>query len=89
MDTIFGQVNVKGQIVIPAALRNELKIRPGTKIAIQRDGGAIVLQPVTDEFLRSLRGCLKRRGYGSLTEIWEGVHKKEAEGERHKYGRQR
>jgi AbrB family looped-hinge helix DNA binding protein len=89
MDTVFAQVNVKGQIVIPARLRDELKIKSGTKIAIHRDGGAIVLQPVTDEFLESLRGCLKGKGRPSATEVWEQVHRKESKGEIRRYGERR
>jgi len=84
MDTVFAQVNVKGQIVIPAALRDELKIRAGTRIAIQREGGAILLQPVTDEFLGSLRGCLKGKGRPSATQVWERDHAAEKERERRK-----
>jgi AbrB family looped-hinge helix DNA binding protein len=73
MDTIFAKVNVKGQIVIPAELRDELKIKPGTKVAIQRDGNALVLRPVTDDFIESLRGYFKRGP--SLSEIRERLHR--------------
>ncbi len=89
MDTTFAQVNVKGQIVIPAKLRDELKITSGTRIAVQRDGGTIVLQPVTDEFLESLRGCLKVRGRPSASKIWRRDHRRESQQESRRYGERR
>lgn len=59
MDTTFTTVSSKGQVVIPAELRNELGIEPGTRLAIQREEGRLILQPITEEFIESLRGCTK------------------------------
>ncbi len=53
---------VKGQIVIPAALRKKYGIRNGTKIIVTDIGDAIVLKPVTEQYLRNLQGSLKGRG---------------------------
>ena len=53
---------VKGQIVIPAALRRKYGIRKGTRIHIRDEEGQIVLQPITREHLRRLRGSLKGTG---------------------------
>ncbi len=53
---------VKGQIVIPATLRRKYGIRNGTKIIVTDVGDAIVLKPVTEQYLRSLQGSLKGRG---------------------------
>jgi len=52
----------KGQIVIPAALRKKYGIRNGTKIIVTDIGDAIVLKPVTEQYLRNLQGSLKGRG---------------------------
>jgi AbrB family looped-hinge helix DNA binding protein len=60
------QISSKGQIVIPAELREELNLQPGTRLTVQRDGMSIVLHPVTPEFIRSLRGCTQ--GAGDLRE---------------------
>lgn len=49
-------VSTKGQLVIPAELREELGIRPGTRIAIIRDGNRIILEPVNAAYIRALRG---------------------------------
>ncbi len=69
----YTTVSSKGQIVIPAALRKELGIQAGTCISIQRERNHLVLQPITDEFIHSLRGCLK--GKTSLVEAREREHR--------------
>lgn len=53
---------VKGQIVIPAALRRKYGIKDGTKIIITDIGDAIVLKPVTEQYIRNLQGSLKGKG---------------------------
>lgn len=53
---------VKGQIVIPASLRRKYGIKDGTKIIITDIGDAIVLKPVTEQYLRNLQGSLKGKG---------------------------
>jgi AbrB family looped-hinge helix DNA binding protein len=53
---------VKGQIVIPAALRRKYGIKNGTKIIVTDIGDAIVLKPVTEQYLKNLQGSLKDRG---------------------------
>jgi len=55
-------VTVKGQIVIPASLRRKYGIKDGTKIIITDIGDAIVLKPVTEQYLRNLQGSLKGKG---------------------------
>lgn len=51
-----------GRIVIPAALRKKYGIKNGTKIIVTDIGDAILLKPVTEQYLRSLQGSLKGRG---------------------------
>ena len=53
---------VKGQIVIPASLRRKYGIKNGTKIIVTDIGDAIVLKPVTEQYLKNLQGSLKGRG---------------------------
>jgi AbrB family looped-hinge helix DNA binding protein len=53
---------IKGQIVIPAALRRKYGIKSGTKIIITDTGEGIVLKPVTEQYLKGLQGSLKGRG---------------------------
>jgi AbrB family looped-hinge helix DNA binding protein len=73
METLFTVVSSKGQIVIPVTLRDKLGIKAGTRVAILQEGNHLVLQPITDEFIRSLRGCLK--GTDSLVEAREREHR--------------
>ncbi len=54
-----GVVTVKGQVVIPAPLRRRLGIKRGTLVSFREEDGHIVIQPVTREFIRGLRGSLK------------------------------
>ncbi len=52
-------VTTKGQLVIPARLRRRFGIKKGTMVTFVEDGGRIIVQPVTREFIRGLRGSLK------------------------------
>ena len=59
MKTEVSTVTTKGQLVIPAKLRRKYAIRKGTQIAFVEEHNRLVLQPITPEFIRSLRGSLK------------------------------
>jgi AbrB family looped-hinge helix DNA binding protein len=52
-------VTTKGQLVIPARLRRRFGIKKGTTISFLEEGGRIIVQPVTRQFIRGLRGSLK------------------------------
>lgn len=56
----FTTVSSKGQVVIPAELREKLGIEAGTRIAvrIERDH-LIILEPINEGYIRRLRGSLK------------------------------
>ena len=64
---------VKGQIVIPATLRRKYGIKNGTKIIVTDIGDAIVLKPVTEQYLKNLQGSL--RGKGGLKVLLNERHK--------------
>jgi len=66
MNTEYTTLSTKGQIIIPAELREELKLAPGTKLSIRREGQTLVLRPLTPEFIDSLCGSTK--GLGDLRE---------------------
>ena len=51
-------VTTKGQLVIPARLRRRFGIKKGTMVTFTEDDGRIIVQPVTREFIRGLRGSL-------------------------------
>ena len=59
-EPVFATISTKGQLVIPAAIRQELGIKPGTRVAIRRDGGHLILDPQSLEAklsrIRAMRG---------------------------------
>ena len=61
--------------MIPAALREKLGIKDGTRLAIRSEENQLILQPINDELIRSLRGRYK--GKGSLVEARERDHKRD------------
>jgi len=60
MKTETSVVTTKGQLVIPARLRRRFGIKKGTMVTFTEDAGRIIVQPVTREFIRGLRGSLPR-----------------------------
>ena len=56
------RATAKGQIVIPATLRQKYGIKEGTRIVISDNGDSIVLKPITEEYLKKLQGSLKGKG---------------------------
>ena len=59
MKTEVSTVTTKGQLVIPAKLRRKYAIHKGTQVAFVEEENRLVLQPLTPEFIRSLRGSFK------------------------------
>lgn len=51
----------KGQIVIPAALRNKYRIKPGSELQILEYGKMIYLIPSESDPIENAMGCLARR----------------------------
>ncbi len=58
----YSAVNAKGQVVIPADIRDRFDIKRGTRIAFVEEKGRLFIQPVTDAFIESMRGSLARQG---------------------------
>ena len=69
-------VSTKGQLVIPAELRRKYGIKPGTRVEIIDRGDHIVLQPITEEYVRKLRGSLKG---GNALRVLEEERRKDKE----------
>jgi AbrB family looped-hinge helix DNA binding protein len=71
MEPIFEIVGNDGQLEIPAAIREELGIEPGTRVAIRLEGSRVILD--ADTLAAKLRridemqGCTA--GHGSGTEL--------------------
>jgi AbrB family looped-hinge helix DNA binding protein len=54
----YRTVNNRGQVTIPAKLRERFQIRKGTKIAFAEERGQLLIQPISDSFIESMRGIL-------------------------------
>jgi AbrB family looped-hinge helix DNA binding protein len=54
-----GVVTAKGQLVIPARLRRRFGIKQGTVVTFLEENGRLVIQPITQDFIRSVRGSLQ------------------------------
>ena len=54
----------KGQIVIPASIRQKLGIKAGTRmqIVVNENTHEIILRPITREYVHSVRGKFKGKG---------------------------
>ena len=59
MKTEVSTVTTKGQLVIPSKLRRKYSIKKGTQVAFVEEENRLILQPLTPEFIRSLRGSLR------------------------------
>jgi AbrB family looped-hinge helix DNA binding protein len=61
MERLFTTVSTKGQMVIPAQIREALGIEPGTRVAIRLDGTRLILEPDTLTAklrrIKEMRGC--------------------------------
>jgi len=68
MAILYSQVSTKGQMVIPVELREALDLKAGTRVALQLEGNAILVQPITEEFIDSLPGSLKGPSLGDVRE---------------------
>lgn len=67
----MGTVTSKGQLVIPARLRRRFGIRKGTLVSFQEEEGRLIVQPVTRDFIRRLRGSLKGKSSALKTLLQE------------------
>ncbi len=66
----------KGQLVVPAELRRKHRIEAGTRVRFLEDQfGRIVIQPITEEYVDRVMGCLKDGP--DLLAHWEVEHRQE------------
>ena len=52
-------ISSKGQVVIPAKLREQFGLEKGTPVTWSEEKGRLVLTPITAQRLREIRGFLK------------------------------
>jgi len=81
MNELSATFTSKGQLVVPAELRRKHGIEAGTRVNFIEDQfGRIVLQPVTEEYVDRIMGCLAD-GPDLLAE-WTKEHRSEGKRER-------
>ena len=73
-------VTTKGQIVIPAGMRRKYGIRKGTRLSIEEEGDALVLRPITADYLDKVAGILKAKGSLSKKLLRERARDRKREG---------
>ena len=56
MNGLITTVSTKGQLVIPARMRDALGIEPGGRVALILEDGAILLRPVSERLVKETRG---------------------------------
>jgi len=68
-EELFAIVSTKGQMVIPAAIRESLGIEPGTRVAIRQEGAEVVLRPETMatklNLIEKMHGCTQGGSSGT------------------------
>src|SRR5215470_16821407 len=53
-------ITTKGQIVIPKAIREKYKLKPGTKVFFEDTDAGVILKHIDAAFIKSLRGMIPR-----------------------------
>ncbi|HEV3308645.1 MAG TPA: AbrB/MazE/SpoVT family DNA-binding domain-containing protein [Candidatus Sulfotelmatobacter sp.] len=59
MATYRTVISSKGQVVIPAELREQFGLEKGTPATWTEESGRLVLTPITERRIREIRGFLK------------------------------
>ncbi len=76
MSDLSATFTSKGQLVVPAELRRKHRIEAGTRVKFLEDQfGRIVLQPITEDYIDRVMGCLADGP--DLLAAWESEHRKE------------
>ncbi|MGZ4789359.1 MAG: AbrB/MazE/SpoVT family DNA-binding domain-containing protein [Terriglobales bacterium] len=55
----YVQLSSKGQVVIPADIRERYGLDAGTRFAVEAGEDGIVLRPITDKYIENLRGYFR------------------------------
>jgi len=71
MEVSITKMSSNGQVVIPAEIRSDAKIKPKTKFLIFNEDGEILLKPIREDMLREEIELLSRIER-SESEIREG-----------------
>lgn len=58
----IGVIEERGRVVVPKNIRDEIKLKPGQKVIIERSGNSIIIRPAVEfkKFSSELKGCVKK-----------------------------
>jgi antitoxin PrlF len=79
------KVGIKGQVVIPKAIRDKIGIRPGDEVTFEPDGSDVRVRRVDDDpehragEIRTLRGLWAETGGGTAELLEERRRERERE----------
>lgn len=59
MATYQTVISSKGQVVVPAELREQLGLKKGTRATWTEERGRLILVPITERILDEIQGSLK------------------------------
>jgi antitoxin PrlF len=65
------KLSSKGQIVIPQKIREELKMKDGTMLAIEKTKDVIVIKKIDSELIDKIKRSLEDIKHGRIKE-WKG-----------------
>lgn len=72
-------VTSRGQVAIPAIIRQRLNIKKGTKLCVEARNGEIILKAVKSEYFSGIPGILSTKGKLSKMLLEERKKEKEKE----------
>lgn len=78
---VLVKTSIKGQIVIPAKLREKYRIKPGDRVEIRDASGKIIIEPALKDPVEDAFGFLRKRGKTSLLDDLLVWRKKELKSE--------
>ena len=85
MATYHTTISSKGQVVVPAELREQLGLKKGTRATWTHEKGRLILMPITERLLDEIQGFLKPRpGEPSMFEEHFKDRERERQREREK-----
>lgn len=68
-------IEERGRVLIPKSLRDELKLKAGQKLLVERRDSEIILKPTVNlkRFSSELRGCIKKSKIKpeEIKQIWQ------------------
>jgi AbrB family looped-hinge helix DNA binding protein len=75
------KITVKGRLTVPSRIRQQLGIKPGTRVNFVEEGDRIIFQPVTREYIDSFCGIFKLKP-GEKSVVQEHLEERRTEREK-------